>query len=98
MTFSANDQPGLTKGDSHWYASSMKTANIGEAKAHFSDLIRRAESGEDVRILRNGVPIARIIAEEAVKKRTFAPDDGLGFVADDFDAPLPLDVLATFST
>ena len=97
MRFSANDQPGLTKSDSDCYATSMKSANIGEAKAHFSDLIRRAEGGEDVRILRNGVPIARIIAEEAGKKRTFAPDDGLGFVADDFNAPLPEDVLAMFS-
>ncbi|MHB8144806.1 MAG: type II toxin-antitoxin system Phd/YefM family antitoxin [Vulcanimicrobiaceae bacterium] len=74
----------------------MRSANIGEAKAHFSDLVKRAEGGEDVRILRNGVPIARLVAEKSSKKRYFAPDDGLGFVADDFNAPLPQEVLAQF--
>jgi hypothetical protein len=29
-------------------------------------------------------------------RREFGFDDGLGFIADDFDAPLPDDVLATF--
>lgn len=39
-----------------------RTINIGEAKAHLSHLIARAEAGEDVIIARNGVPAARIVA------------------------------------
>ena len=37
------------------------TVNIGEAKARLSDLIARAEAGEDVIIARNGVPAVRIV-------------------------------------
>ena len=38
-----------------------RTINIEEAKARLSDLIARAEAGEDVIIARNGVPAARIV-------------------------------------
>ena len=37
------------------------TVNIGEAKARLSNLIARAEAGEDVVIARDGVPAARIV-------------------------------------
>ena len=36
------------------------TVSIGEAKTHRSDLIARAETGEDVIITLDGVPVARI--------------------------------------
>lgn len=35
---------------------------VAEAKAQFSDLIRRAEAGEVVELTRYGRPVARIIA------------------------------------
>ena len=38
-----------------------RAINIGEAKARLSNLIARAEAGEDVIIARNGVPAARIV-------------------------------------
>ena len=38
-----------------------RAINIGEAKAQLSNLIARAEAGEDVIIARNGVPAARIV-------------------------------------
>lgn len=75
----------------------MKTANIGEAKAHFSELVKQAESGEEIQIMRNGVPVVRLVPEKNAKKRYFAPDDGLGFVADDFNAPLPAEILEQFN-
>ena len=37
-----------------------RTVDIGDAKAQFSQLIARAETGEDVIITRDGVPVARI--------------------------------------
>ena len=37
------------------------TVNIGEAKARLSNLIARAEAGEDVVIARDGIPAARIV-------------------------------------
>ena len=38
-----------------------RTVNVGEAKTHLSQLIARTEAGEDVVIVRDGVPAARIV-------------------------------------
>jgi prevent-host-death family protein len=43
----------------------MKTANIAEAKAHFSALLAEVEAGEEVIITRRGKPVARIVPEPA---------------------------------
>ena len=37
-----------------------RTVDIGEAKARLSELIARAEAGEEVILTRNGVLVARI--------------------------------------
>ena len=37
---------------------------IAEAKAHFAELIRRAEAGEPIELTRYGRPVARIVAAE----------------------------------
>jgi prevent-host-death family protein len=72
--------------------------NIHEAKTHFSRLLQRVAAGEEVVIARAGVPVARLVAVEP-KKDKIRP---LGFargevwVADDFDAPLPDELLAEF--
>ena len=36
--------------------------NVSEAKTHLSKLLAQVESGEDVEIARNGVPVARLVA------------------------------------
>ncbi|MGA9943816.1 MAG: type II toxin-antitoxin system prevent-host-death family antitoxin [Candidatus Cybelea sp.] len=74
----------------------MKRASVGEAKAHFSALIKRAEAGEEVLVTRSGTPVARIVPVKAAKERSFANDEGLGFVADDFDKPLSPELLKQF--
>ena len=38
------------------------TVSVAEAKAKLSELLRRAEGGEDVLLARNGEPIARLTA------------------------------------
>ena len=71
--------------------------NIHEAKTHFSRLLQRVAAGEEVTIARAGVPVARLVAVE--RKQSVRP---LGFargqvwVADDFDAPLPDELLQSF--
>jgi prevent-host-death family protein len=40
----------------------MDSVNLAEAKAHLSELVERAASGETVRITRRGKPIAQIVA------------------------------------
>jgi len=73
----------------------MKTANIHEAKARFSSLVKAAEAGETTIISRAGKPVARLSPIEK-PKRSLGVDDGLGFIAEDFDAPLPSDLLQKF--
>lgn len=47
----------------------MDGINIAEAKAHFSELIERAEAGETVEITRRGKPVAKLVPIEPKKKR-----------------------------
>lgn len=66
----------------------MATAvNMHEAKSSLSQLVKRAERGEDILIARNGVPVARITRLKASRPKL--PWGALhGEMADDFDAPL----------
>lgn len=46
----------------------MTTMNIAEAKSKLSELVARAEAGEEVVIARNGKPAVRITAVEPARK------------------------------
>ena len=71
--------------------------NIFEAKAQLSKLIQMAENGEDVVIARAGKPVVRLTRLEPVKKPiVFGLMKGEIHVSDDFDDPLPPEVLAEF--
>lgn len=73
------------------------TFNIHEAKTHFSRLLARVAAGEEVIIARAGRPVARIVPVSQVKKRR-EPGGARGrvVIADDFNAPLPEQVLEDF--
>jgi prevent-host-death family protein len=76
----------------------MPTVNIYEAKTRLSQLVDMAASGMDVVIARNGTPMARLTAVNNKDKRMigFGALEGQGWISDDFDAPLPDDILAEF--
>ena len=76
----------------------MQTVNIHHAKTHFSRLVDAAAKGEEIVIARAGLPVARLVPLEpaAPKTRTLGCLAHLGDVPDDFDAPLPPEVLALF--
>lgn len=75
----------------------MHTVNIHDAKTNFSRLVDAAAAGEEIVIAKAGKPAARLVPIEPVKpQRCFGGLKGKGQVADDFDAPLPDDVLASF--
>ncbi len=80
----------------------MPTINIYAAKTQLSKLIDLASSGTDVVIARAGKPVARLTAlENAQDKKSrrmvgFGALEGKGWIADDFDAPLPDEILAQF--
>jgi len=77
--------------------SAKKVVNVHEAKTHFSRLLNRVEAGEEVTIAKAGRPVARLVPIAAATwKRPLGMDKGLVWIADDFDAPLPDDILADF--
>ena len=75
-----------------------KTVNIYEAKTHLSRLVQEAASGHDVLIARAGRAVARLTRlEKSTRKRRLGVLDGKFKIPDDFNRPLPDDVLRAFS-
>ena len=72
----------------------MTEVNIHQAKTHLSRLLARAAAGEEIVIAKAGKPVARLVPFESVPKdRKPGLGAGLIEIADDFDAPLPDDML-----
>ena len=76
----------------------MAEVNVHEAKTHLSRLLLRVAGGEEIVITRDGKPIARLVPIKPRTRRVIGQDDGLFKVPDDFDAPLPDEVLAPFES
>ena len=75
----------------------MKQVNLYEAKTHLSELVEQAARGEEIVIAKAGKPMVRLVAVDAEKpKRQFGFMKGQIWMADDFDAPLPDDLLDLF--
>lgn len=74
----------------------MASVGVHQAKTNLSELLRRAEAGEDIVIRRGDVPVARLVAITSAGGQRLGYDAGLLAIAEDFDAPLPDDVLALF--
>lgn len=75
----------------------MKTVNIHAAKTHLSRLVEDVAAGEEVIIAKHGKPMVRLVPLESVRpKRQLGLLAGQARIPDDFDAPLPDDVLKTF--
>jgi prevent-host-death family protein len=75
----------------------MKVVNIHEAKTTLSQLLESVLAGEDIIISKAGTPIARLIPYHTQKKpRSPGIWKGRVTMADDFDDPLPTDILNGF--
>jgi len=74
-----------------------KVVNLYEAKTHLSKLVDEAAAGREVVIAKAGVPRARLVPVDTPRRRR-KPGGAKGRIriADDFDAPLPPDLLAAF--
>lgn len=71
--------------------------NIHDAKTHFSRLINQALTGEDVIIARDGKPLVRLVPySEEIQTRRGGQFKGLIQISEDFDAPLPDELLKQF--
>ncbi|HEX5079787.1 MAG TPA: type II toxin-antitoxin system Phd/YefM family antitoxin [Geminicoccaceae bacterium] len=70
--------------------------NIYAAKTHLSRLIDRVNAGEEVVITRHGRAVARLVPVQDKPKRKLGTLKGKVWMSEDFDAPLPEDVLKLF--
>lgn len=77
--------------------SAVVRVGVHEAKTRLSQLLRLVDGGQEIEISRGGEPVARIVPIRSFEKRELGIDEGAFVVPDDFDAPLPDEVLASFS-
>jgi prevent-host-death family protein len=74
-----------------------KEVNTHEAKTQLSRLLRRVAAGEEITIANRGVPVARLVPVSTQKpKRQLGAYGDTIKIADDFDAPLPDEILEAF--
>ena len=76
----------------------MTRISVEEIQQNFAAFLQRVEAGETVLIVRTGKPIAEIkpVAVPAEALRPFGLCAGEFLVPEDFDAPLPEDILNAF--
>ncbi len=74
-----------------------RIVNIYEAKTNFSRLVELAAAGEEIVIAKAGKPLARLVPlRDGKGPRKPGCLEGRIKIADDFDAPLPDDMLDAF--
>jgi prevent-host-death family protein len=75
----------------------MDTITVAEAESKLSELIERAAAGEEIVIAKDGQPRVRLvpIARRAAH-RPFGLLAGQVRIGDDFDDPLPEDIMSAF--
>jgi prevent-host-death family protein len=81
----------------------MTTVSIEDAKNRLTELARLVEKGETVVVTRNGKPVFDLVPHQPRKglrleaieefKRKHGVKEIFGYVAEDFDEPLPEDFL-----
>ena len=75
----------------------MRHVNIHEAKTHLSRLVEEAARGDEIVIAKAGKPVARLVAiDDDHTARPRGLLKGKIWIADDFDAPLPEEILESF--
>lgn len=71
--------------------------NIHDAKTHFSKLINQVLKGDEIVIARGGKPLIRLVPfTEEPQTRRGGQFKGVMQISEDFDDPLPEDLLKQF--
>jgi prevent-host-death family protein len=75
----------------------MRMVNIHTAKTHLSRLVNEVAAGEEIVIAKAGKPVARLLPF-VPRREPRQPDllKGKIWIADDFDDPLPEEIMAAF--
>ena len=74
----------------------MITVPLGEAKHNLSKLVDEAAAGNIIVIARHGRAVAQLVPIDKPKGPRIGAMKGMFVVTDDFDAPLPDEVLDAF--
>lgn len=74
----------------------MAEVGVHEAKTTLSALLRRVAAGEEITITSGGKPVAILVPAQRRGDRPLGMDRGLYTVPEDFDDPLPDEVLGYF--
>jgi len=74
----------------------METVNVHDAKTHFSRLLDRVQDGEEFVIAKAGRPVVRLGPLSRGRKRRLGALDGKLSVPDNFNDPLPSEVIDGF--
>lgn len=73
-----------------------KSVGVHEAKTHLSRLLEDVAAGEEIVITRRGEQVASLVPVRRLKIRRLGVDRGRFVVPEDFDSPLPKELLAAF--
>ena len=75
----------------------MKMVNVHQAKTYLSRLLAEVLAGEEVIISKAGKPVAKLVpVTGGGLSQVMGIDRGRVWMSEDFDAPLPDDILAGF--
>ncbi|MCA1683045.1 MAG: type II toxin-antitoxin system Phd/YefM family antitoxin [Actinobacteria bacterium] len=74
----------------------MTRVGVHEAKTHLSSLLRRVAAGEEIMIMRGAAPAARLVPVASRRPRQLGCARGEFTLPDDFNDPLPDEVLDDF--
>jgi prevent-host-death family protein len=75
----------------------MRMVNMHAAKTHLSRLVNEVAAGEEIVIAKAGKPMARLLPFEPRREpRQPGLLKGQIWIADDFDEPLPEEIMAAF--
>jgi len=74
--------------------------SLYDAKTHLSELVEQAAQGREIVIAKSGKPKARLVPlaqKRTPRLRGYGAGKGRVWIAPDFDAPLPPEVLRLFT-
>lgn len=77
-----------------------EAVSLYEAKTHLSELVELAAQGREIIIAKSGKPKARLVPlapKDTRHLRRYGLGKGKGWIADDFDAPLPPEIMRYFT-
>lgn len=76
----------------------MTTVTVHQAKTQLSQLIRRANAGEEIVIARGRTPVARLVAVGTRQGRVFGAMRGKARIDNRFFEPLPEEELRAWES